>query len=148
MAHHYPFSIEWSGNTLLENYSRNAELTSPQKPHLLASSAPEYQGDASRWNPEDLLGSALGLCHMLTFLALAHKSRIEVTHYQDQAKSVLDSLGKGFAITEIHLQPAITVAPGTDTAKARALFEKAHQYCFVANSITSKVVLNPTFLEG
>ncbi len=148
MAHHYPFSIQWSGNTLSEDYSRNAELSAPQKPDVLGSSAPEYKGDASRWNPEDLLGSALGLCHMLTFLALAHKSRIEIKHYEDRATSVLDAFEKGFAVTEIHLKPTITVAPGTDPAKVRELFEKAHKYCFVANSIKSKVMLQPTLQEG
>lgn len=148
MAHHYPFSIQWSGNTLSEDYSRNAELSAPQKPDVLGSSAPEYKGDASRWNPEDLLGSALGLCHMLTFLALAHKSRIEIKHYEDRAISVLDAFEKGFAVTEIHLKPTITVAPGTDLAKVRELFEKAHKYCFVANSIKSKVMMQPTLQEG
>lgn len=148
MAHHYPFSIRWSGNTLSEDYSRDATLSAPQKGEVLGSSAPEYKGDASRWNPEDLLGSALGLCHMLTFLALAHKSRIEVKHYEDQAHSVLDAFEKGFAITEVHLHPTITLGAGADTVKAHELFEKAHKYCFVANSIKSKVVMRPTFLES
>ncbi len=148
MAHHYPFLIRWSGNTLSEDYSRNALVSAPKKHDVSGSSAPEFKGDTTRWNPEDLLGSALGLCHMLTFLALAHKSRIEIKNYEDQALSVLENVEKGFAVTEICLKPLITVAKGTDLVKVHELFEKAHTHCFVAKSIKSKVVMQPTLQEG
>jgi organic hydroperoxide reductase OsmC/OhrA len=40
------------------------------KPDLLGSSAPEFRGDAARWNPEELLVAALSQCHMLWYLHL------------------------------------------------------------------------------
>ena len=70
MAHTYPLSLAWTGNTLDGSYNRNSTVTTEGKHPLAVSSAPEYAGDPSRWNPEDLLGSALATCHMLTFLAL------------------------------------------------------------------------------
>jgi organic hydroperoxide reductase OsmC/OhrA len=148
MAHAYPFSITWTGNTLQEGYTRDAEANAAGKVPLPVSSAPEYAGAAERWNPEDLLGVALANCHMLTFLALCAKSRVEVLGYEDRAESILDTVEKVTSVTEIRLKPAIRVAAGTDAAKVAELFQKAHKYCFVANSIKSKVVMEPRIVEG
>jgi organic hydroperoxide reductase OsmC/OhrA len=148
MPHAYPFSLTWTGNTLQEGYTRDGEANAEGKVSLPVSSAPEYAGTANRWNPEDLLGVALANCHMLTFLALCAKSRVEVLGYEDRAESVLDTLEKVTSVTEIHLKPTIRVAGGTDAAKVEELFQKAHKYCFVANSIKSRVVMEPRIVEA
>lgn len=148
MSHAYPFSLTWTGNTLADPYSRDAVAGSAGKAAIPVSSGGEYGGDDSRWNPEDLLGSALATCHMLTFLALAAKTRTEVLAYEDRAEAILDTVDKVTSIVEIRLRPTIRVAKGADPAKAKELFEKAHKYCFVANSIKSRVTMDPQILEG
>jgi len=147
MAHSYPLHLNWTGNTLDGTYTRNATVTNPAKHPLSVSSAPEYAGDAARWNPEDLLGSALATCHMLTFLALCAKAKVEVVGYEDAAEAVLDTVEKVTRVTQIHLRPVIRVTRGTSMTKVVELFEKAHKYCFVANSITSEAVLKPRVVE-
>ena len=148
MAHTYPFSITWTGDTASETYTRDAVGAAPGKVALPLSSAAEYAGNAERWNPEDLLGAALANCHMLTFLALAAKTRTSVLGYEDRAEAMLETVDKVTWISEIHLRPTIRVAKGTDAAKVKELFEKAHKYCFVANSIKSKVTMEPTVVEA
>ena len=148
MAHAYPFTLTWNGNTLQDGYTRDAEAAAAGKATIPVSSAAEYAGTAQRWNPEDLLGAALANCHMLTFLALCAKARVEVTRYEDRAESILDTVEKVTWVTEIHLKPTIRVARGTSKAKVEELFQKAHKYCFVANSIKSKVVMAPRVVEG
>ena len=148
MAHHYPLHLSWTGNTLDATYSRSGTVTNPGKHPLSVSSAPEYAGDPARWNPEDLLGSALSTCHMLTFLALCAKAKVEVVDYKDQAEAVLDTVDKVTRITQVHLRPVIRVARGTSMAKVLDLFEKAHKYCFVANSVTCEAVLAPRVVEA
>ena len=147
MAHHYPLTLTWTGNTLDGTYTRRANVTNPGKQTLPVSSAPEFAGEATRWNPEDLLGSALSTCHMLTFLALCAKAKVEVVGYEDHAESVLDTVDKVTRITEVHLRPVIRVSRGTSMAKVVELFEKAHKYCFVANSVTCEAVLEPRVVE-
>lgn len=147
MAHHYPLSLAWTGNTLDGTYNRNATVTTAGKHPLAVSSAPEYAGDASRWNPEDLLGSALATCHMLTFLALCAKAKVEVVGYEDHAEAVLDTVDKVTRITRVRLRPVIRVTRGTGMAKVIELFEKAHKYCFVANSVTCEAVMEPRVVE-
>ena len=148
MAHQYPSTLTWSGSTLADPYLREAVVSNPGKVSIPVSSAVEYAGDGARWNPEDLLGSALATCHMLTFLALCAKAQVQVTAYEDRAVSVLDTIDKITSITEIHLNPTIRVAPGTSKAKVEELFQKAHKYCFVGSSINSKVVMNPRIVEA
>jgi len=147
MAHHYPLQLHWTGNTLDGTYNRNATVTTAGKHALSVSSAPEYAGDATRWNPEDLLGTALATCHMLTFLALCAKAKVEVLGYEDHAEAILDTVDKVTRVTQVHLRPVIRVTRGTSMAKVVELFEKAHKYCFVANSVTCEAVLAPRVVE-
>ena len=148
MAHAYPFSVRWHGSTADPAYSTDAQALAPGKPALPVSSAPEFRGNPARWNPEDLLGAALSTCHMLTFLALCAKARVEVKDYEDHAESILDTIGKVTCVTEVRLRPVIRVAPGTSSAKVHELFEKAHKYCFVANSVSCAVVLAARVVEA
>lgn len=148
MSHAFPLSLTWQGNTLDPDFSRNAELSNPDHATIPVSSGPAYKGDPTRWNPEDLLGSALATCHMLTFLALASKVRLEVRAYEDHAEAVMETVDKISRITEVRLRPTIRVAPGTDKAKVVELFEKAHKYCIIANSVTCRTVLEPNVVEN
>ncbi len=147
MAHHYPLALAWTGNTLDGTYTRDATVTNPGKHPLSVSSAPEFAGDTARWNPEELLGSALATCHMLTFLALCAKAKVEIVGYEDHAEAILDTVDKISRVTQVHLRPVIRVTRGTSMAKVVELFEKAHKYCFVANSVTCEAVLEPRVVE-
>jgi organic hydroperoxide reductase OsmC/OhrA len=147
MAHSYPLTLSWTGNTLDGSYNRKATLSNEGKVSIPVSSAPEYAGDPTRWNPEDLLGSALATCHMLTFLALCAKAKVEIRGYEDHAEAVLDTVDKVTRITKVILHPVIRVSRGTSMAKVVDLFEKAHKYCFVANSVTCEAVMEPRIVE-
>jgi organic hydroperoxide reductase OsmC/OhrA len=51
-------------------------------------------------------------------------------------------------MTEVVLRPHITLAPGSDAAKARALVDEAHAGCFIANSVSSAVRLEPEIVSA
>ena len=58
--HTYRVRVTWTGNqgTGTANYlgySRAHEIAAPGKPVLVGSSDPSFRGDATRWNPEELL---------------------------------------------------------------------------------------------
>lgn len=143
-THVFPFTVQWQGTTTTAEYARDAETTAADHPVLATSSAPAYKGNPTRWNPEELLGAALANCHMLTFLALAQKAQIDVRSYTDHATAVLEMADGFMRVTKITLAPTITVAAGADEGNVKTLFEKAHKYCFVANSIRSHVEMQPT----
>jgi organic hydroperoxide reductase OsmC/OhrA len=57
-----------------------------------------------------------------------------------------DADGSGrFASVVLH--PAITVAAGADRAKAMSLHHDAHRMCFIANSVSCPISVEPTVEE-
>ncbi len=148
----YSLTITWTGNTgsgtsAYRAYDRGHEITGPGKPPVLGSSDPAFRGNGARYNPEELLVGSLSACHMLWYLHLCSAEGIVVTSYQDIAEGVMRERPDGSGrFTEVVLQPEITVPPGTDLGKARALHEDAHKYCFIANSVNFPVRHEPVFL--
>ena len=148
-AHHFAARLSWSGaTTSYETYSRTHRVEIPGKPAIVASSAVEFLGDAALPNPEDLLVAALSSCHFLSYLAVAARSRIVVTGYTDEASGTMDMVERVMRFTEVVLRPRVTVARGTDLAKAKALHEKAHKVCFIANSVNFPVRNEPEIVEA
>jgi organic hydroperoxide reductase OsmC/OhrA len=145
MSDSFPAFLAWKGDTTEASYGRGAELSKPEgQTAIPVSSIPLFGGDGSRWNPEDLIAGALSTCHMLTFLAIANKARVVVTGYQDKAETTLETVDRISRVGEIALRPVIHVAAGSDPGKVEELFVKAHKYCVIANSITAKVIMEPT----
>lgn len=125
-----------------ETYDRTHEISFEGGIKILASSAPQYLGKQEFVNPEEQLASAVASCHMLTFLAVAAKSRLTVESYADQATAILDKNTQGkICVTKIILRPKV-VFSGTnipDAAKLKDLHDKAHRNCFIANSVSCQV---------
>lgn len=122
-------------------YARNHVIEGDGKATAIAgSSDPRFRGDATRWNPEELLVASLSACHQLWYLHLCADAGIVVTAYRDEAEAVLtlDADGGG-RITAATLRPHVTIAPGSDVARAHALHADANQRCFIARSVAFPV---------
>jgi organic hydroperoxide reductase OsmC/OhrA len=107
------------------------------------SSAPAFGGDPLRVNPEQLYVASLSACHALTFLFLAAREHLLVTGYADDAVGELAMVDGRTRMTAVKLRPQITLEPGASVEKARLLTEKAHRQCFIGNSVTAKVDVEP-----
>jgi organic hydroperoxide reductase OsmC/OhrA len=103
-----------------------------------------YRGDPSRANPEQLFVASLSACHALTYLFLAAKHQILVIG-RDDAEGHLGPVDGRIRMSRVTLRPLITLEPGANEARARALVAKAHQSCFIANSVATPVDVVPTF---
>jgi organic hydroperoxide reductase OsmC/OhrA len=129
--------VSWNGGEPEDVRAHDVLLGAQSLP---SSSALEFGGDDSKSNPEALLVGALSSCHMLWFLALARKKGFEVASYEDDADGVLD--GKRF--TSVTLRPLVRWAgdpPAPDAIEA--LHHRAHQLCFIANSVDFPVEVEP-----
>jgi organic hydroperoxide reductase OsmC/OhrA len=139
-------SLSWSRTTpdfTYDTYDRTHRVRFGGGVEAPMSSAPEYKGNAELPNPEEMLAAALGSCHMLTFLAIAARSRLVVDSYEDTPTAHLEKNDAGkLAVTKIVLHPRITFAgEAPDAEKLRSLHDKAHHNCFIGSSITSEVVV-------
>jgi organic hydroperoxide reductase OsmC/OhrA len=133
-----------------ETYSREYRIDIDGKPPLVGSAAPPFRGSPSLHNPEDLLVAALSACHCLSYLALCVRAGIAVEAYEDRAAGTMawDPAAKVMRFREVVLRPTVRIARGGDVERARALHEKAHHECFIANSVSFDVRNEPTVSEG
>jgi organic hydroperoxide reductase OsmC/OhrA len=149
MGDTFTSQLWWSGatkgaTTSPATFSRDLEVTVDGRT-LPMSSAPGYRGDASRLNPEQLFVAALSACQALTFLFLAAKNGVAVVGYTDDASGVLGMVAGHVRMSHVTLRPRITLVHDSDTTKARGLVERAHHDCFIGNSVSTDVSIEPTF---
>ncbi len=142
MSEHRSF-LSWNRSTpdfVYETYDRTHALKFEGGQSVQASSAPEFLGKAQNVNPEEMLAAALSSCHMLTFLAVAAKSRLTVDSYKDETTAYLEKNEAGkLAVTRVVLRPRVKLGSTVDAAKFTSLHEKAHHNCFIANSVSCSV---------
>lgn len=107
--------------------------------------APDWGGDPGNTNPEQAFASALSSCHMMTFLALASKAGWPVASYHDYAEAHLGKNPKGqMSITRMDLHPVVCFDTGFSVSDAELndMQQRAHRYCFIANTLADSVEIN------
>lgn len=145
-VHHYHASCSWSGSTGTgySAYGRAHEVrVDPTHTALALSADPAFLGDPERLNPEQLLLVAAASCQLLSFLAVAARARVDVVSYTDEAETVMPETPRPTRISEIRLQPDITVLAPAVEERVRELVAVAHRECFIANSPRCSVRVEP-----
>lgn len=144
-------TVSWAldgGDFLKRRYSRVHTLAFDGGIEVVGSPAtsvvpaPFSRPDAV--DPESAFTAALSACHMLWFLDLASRAGFVVAAYEDAAEGELGRIGEGrFAMTKVTLRPRLrfegTARPSA--AELADLHERAHAACFIANSVTTEVVI-------
>jgi organic hydroperoxide reductase OsmC/OhrA len=89
--------------------------------------------------PKDLLMTALSACHMLSYLAVCAHAGIVVLSYEDSMVGTVARRDGKVKFVDVLLRPKVTLEEGGDIERAKALHEKAHNICVVANSMNFPV---------
>ena len=143
--HEYHSTITWTGNrgsgtSAYRAYDRTWDLCISDKPVVHCSNDPLLGGDPTKYNPEDLLLSALSACHMLWYLHLCSEAGVTVTAYSDQPVGIAETEPSGRGrFVEAVLHPRISITPDSDPLVARKLHDEIHNYCFIARSVNFPV---------
>lgn len=143
--HIYNTRVLWTGNTGkgtadYRSYERSHVTSVLGKPEIPGSSDPSFRGDKLRYNPEELLVASLSSCHMLWFLHLCADAGIVVMGYEDEAEGIMEETPNGGGrFKKVTLKPLVTITDGSKTAQLEGLHEKAHDLCFIANSVNFPV---------
>lgn len=97
-------------------------------------------GDESRWSPEHLFLASLSSCMMLSFLAHADHSDVDVEEYTSAIEGTIRRRADDhrYAFTAIQLRPRIVVGRG-QRETARGLVAKTERDCFITASTTAEV---------
>jgi organic hydroperoxide reductase OsmC/OhrA len=142
--HVYATRLRWTGaaqgaTTSYRAYSRDYAIEADGKPELRGSADPHFRGDATRYNPEDLLVAALSACHLLSYLAECALAGVAVVAYEDDAHGEMTVIDGVMRFREVVLRPKVAIADGSRIDEAIALHEKAHAICFIASSVNFPV---------
>ncbi|SRR5713226_3344098 len=133
----YETEVEWKGE-------RRGKLQSAGLPPLEVAAPPEFHGHAGAWTPEHLYVASVNACFLLTFLAIAQNSKLEIVSLCASARGKLEKIeGNGFQVTEIVLKPKLVIRSAGDLERAKRIVEKAEKSCLISNSIKTIVKLEP-----
>jgi organic hydroperoxide reductase OsmC/OhrA len=127
--------VRWSGNGD-DLRAHTVELAGQT---LAASSAAEFGGNPDKADPEEMFVASLSSCHMLWFLALARAERVRVTSYEDDPEGTMD----GTRFTHVVLRPRVAFDGDHDEEQLDSLHHRAHERCFIANSVNCPVEVEP-----
>lgn len=119
-------------------------LTVPASPSPQVVPAP--WSNPAAMDPEEAFVAAIASCHMLTFLWLAGRAGFIAEGYEDTAVGVMGKNERGVPwVSEVRLQPEIQwTGPTLPTpADLERLHQEAHNQCFIAQSVRTKVVVAP-----
>ncbi|NEX93017.1 OsmC family protein [Caulobacter sp. 17J65-9] len=147
-THRYAVTVEWTGDrgagtSRYDAYDRDHQIAVAGKPAIPGSSDPAFRGDPGRWNPEELLVGAVSACHKLWYLHLCAVNGVTVTAYVDRAEGeMVEDADGGGRFEAFVLRPEVTIRAG-DPAVAEGLHAQAHEKCFIANSLTAPVRVEP-----
>ena len=148
----YKATIEWTRQTAdfdYKTYNRTHTLSFEGGIRVPASAAPgnipSTAAGASGVDPEQGFIASISSCHMLWFLHIAWQAKYIVDRYLDEATGVLEKNAEGhMAMTRVTLRPAVTFAGRQPSEEEHAqLHKRAHDKCFVANSVKTEVTVEP-----
>lgn len=146
-------NVEWNRKdaTFTDNrYSRahvwrfdgGAEVPASSSPHIV----PLPMSDAAAVDPEEAFVAAISSCHILWFLSIAAKSGYVVDQYCDHPVGEMSKNAEGKLVVEV-----VTLRPNIQWAGQRIptasqvtdMHIRAHEECFIANSIKTTVRIQP-----
>ena len=147
----YTATIRWhrtgDGDFTRGQYSRAHEwvfdggVTVPASPspHIV----PAPWSDPHGVDPEEAFVASLSSCHMLFFVDFARRAGFVIDAYVDEAEGVLEQRADGnMAMTRVTLRPRIMWdGQWPDAAVIADLHHKAHEACFIANSVNTEVTI-------
>jgi peroxiredoxin-like protein len=143
--HFYQVNVNW-------NTERKGVLCSPELDQAFGTcievaTPPEFpKGIPGIWSPEHLFTAAVSSCLMTTFLSIAENSKLVFSHFNCRAKGKLEVIDGKFQMSEIILEPVVTISNEADRDRAMRVLEKSESACLISNSIKSKVTMKPNVL--
>ena len=147
----YTATIRWTrtgdGDFTKGQYSRAHEWAFDGGVTVPASASPHVVpapwSDPAAVDPEEAFIASLSSCHMLFFIDFARRDGLTVDAYVDEAEGVMEKRSDGkIAMSRVMLRPRISWAddPPSDAAIAD-LHHRAHEACFIANSVNTEVTV-------
>jgi organic hydroperoxide reductase OsmC/OhrA len=139
----YHTTVTWRGDHW-------GHLTMGNGPQMMFSAPPDAQGHAGVLTPEDAFVAAANTCIMMMFIWATERFKLDLQSYECAAEGTkLVELDRTEIFTDLVLRPRIVVrakgeAPERVCKRVERALESAQKYSLVANSVKSRIVVDPT----
>ena len=145
--HYYNVDINW--NTDRKGLMCSPELNKDAGSCIEVATPPEFpKGMRGIWSPEHLFTAAVSSCLMTTFLSIAENSKLEFTAFSCKSKGKLEQVEGKFIMTEVILEPIVSIPNEKDRERAERVLQKSEAACLISNSVKSKIVMITTIKTG
>lgn len=129
----YSRAHEWS-------FDGGIAVPASPSPHVV----PQPWSNLNAVDPEEAFVASLSSCHMLFFVDFARRAGFVVDNYVDEAEGVLEKRADGkMWMSRVTLHPEVSFSgeklPSDEDIGE--LHHKAHEACFIANSVTTEVAV-------
>jgi organic hydroperoxide reductase OsmC/OhrA len=143
-SHFYNVNVTWNKDRKGMMCSPELNLNGPSETCLEVATPPQFpKGIPGIWSPEHLFTAAVSSCFMTTFLSIAENSKLDFKSFTCKSSGKLDQVDGKFQMTEVILEPVLTILKEEDREKANRILVKTESACLITNSITSKVTMKP-----
>lgn len=145
--HYYNVDVNW--NTDRKGVMCSPELNRDSGSCIEVATPPEFpKGMPGIWSPEHLFTAAVSSCLMTTFLSIAENSKLTFIAFNCKSKGKLEQVEGKFLMTEVILEPTVTITDEKDRERAQKVLQKAEAACLISNSVRSKVTMVPNIELG
>ena len=80
---------------------------------------------------------------MTTFLAIAENSKLDFIDFSCHSKGTLEQVDGQMMMSEILLEPTVTIMDEAHRDKALRILEKSERACLISHSVKSKITMVP-----
>jgi peroxiredoxin-like protein len=141
--HFYQVDINW--NSERKGMMCSPELNREANHCIEVATPPEFpKGIPGIWSPEHLFTAAVSSCLMTTFLSIAENSKLTFTHFSCKSQGKLEQVDGKFMMSEIILEPTVTIVEEKDRDRAERVLQKSEAACLISNSVKSKITMIST----
>jgi organic hydroperoxide reductase OsmC/OhrA len=138
----YHTHVSWTGDHW-------GHLRMGNGPEMKFSAPPDAKGHAGVLTPEDAFVAAANTCIMMMFIWATERFKLRLQSYECRVEGTkLIELDRTEIFTDLRFWPIIRVAAGEEDpslieARTRRALKAAQKYSLVANSVKSRIVIEP-----
>lgn len=142
--HAYHVDITWNKGRRGMMCSPELRAAQSENPCIEVGTPPQFpKGIPGIWSPEHLFTAAISSCFMTTFLSIAENSKLEFKSFTCNSSGKLDKVDGKPQMTEVTLEPILTIMRNEDRERALRVLSKTEAACLITNSIRSTVKMRP-----
>ena len=146
--HFYQVNVTWNKDRQGMMCSPELSNNEPNNSCIEVATPPQFpKGIPGIWSPEHMFTAAVSSCFMTTFLSIAENSKLDFISFRCNSSGKLDQVDGKLQMTEVLLEPVLTIADEKDRDRAMRVLIKTESSCLITNSIKAVVTMKPVILS-